>query len=95
LNIETLLIAITVIVFIIALWTMWPSVIGAVYIPTPMDTVRTMLQLAEVNQNDTLIDLGSGDGRIILEAAKTHGASSVGVEADPLRVLWARSRNKV
>lgn len=49
-----------------------------------------MLALAKVNQNDTLVDLGSGDGRIIIMAAEEFGASAFGVEADPLRVLWSR-----
>jgi cyclopropane fatty-acyl-phospholipid synthase-like methyltransferase len=66
--------------------------IGAVYLPTPMKKVRKMLEIAKVNSNDTVIDLGSGDGRIILEAAKKYGAKSVGVEADPIRVLWSRLR---
>jgi 16S rRNA A1518/A1519 N6-dimethyltransferase RsmA/KsgA/DIM1 with predicted DNA glycosylase/AP lyase activity len=72
----------------------WPTVIGAIFVPTPMDTVKKMLEIAKVNENDTLIDLGSGDGRIILEAAKIYDANSIGIEADPLRVLWSRSRIK-
>jgi predicted RNA methylase len=60
-----------------------------------MDIVGKMLEIAEVNENDTLIDLGSGDGRIILEAAKTFDANSIGVEADPLRVFWSRTRIKL
>ena len=84
--------SITLIIVIIAIWTMWPSVIGAVFVPTPMDVVGKMLEIADVNENDTLIDLGSGDGRIILEAAKAYDANSVGIEADPFRVFWSRSR---
>lgn len=74
------------------LWLIWPTLIGAVFLPTPMRVVRKMLEIAEVGENDTVIDLGSGDGRIILEAAKIHGANSIGIEADPIRVLWARAR---
>jgi 16S rRNA A1518/A1519 N6-dimethyltransferase RsmA/KsgA/DIM1 with predicted DNA glycosylase/AP lyase activity len=73
---------------------MWSSVIGAIFVPTPMDVVGKMLEIADVNENDTLIDLGSGDGRIILEAAKSYDANSIGIEADPLRVFWSRSRIK-
>ena len=91
-NIEILIMSINLIIVIIAIWTMWPSVIGAIFVPTPMDVVGKMLEIADVNENDTLIDLGSGDGRIILEAAKAYDANSVGIEADPFRVFWSRSR---
>lgn len=77
---------------LIFLWIVWTWVIGAIFVPTPMDTVEKILKIADVNQKDTLIDLGSGDGRIILEAAKVFKARSIGIEADPLRVLWSRSR---
>jgi cyclopropane fatty-acyl-phospholipid synthase-like methyltransferase len=57
-----------------------------------MHIVEKMLEIADVSENDTLIDLGSGDGRIIIEAAKKHGATTIGIEADPLRVIWSRLR---
>ena len=49
-----------------------------------------MLELAAVQQNDVVVDLGSGDGRVIVMAAEEFGAKSFGVEADPFRVLWSR-----
>jgi precorrin-6B methylase 2 len=49
-----------------------------------------MLEFAEVTSDDILYDLGSGDGRIIVMAAKEFGAQSVGIEVDPLRLLWSR-----
>jgi len=78
------------IVFILAVivWMLWPLVIGAGWIPTPKKVVRKMLQLASVGADDTLFELGSGDGRIIFMAAKEFGAKAVGIEADPVRVLW-------
>ena len=75
-----------------ALWIFWPLVIGAQWIPTPKKVVREMLGFAGVGPGDTVIDLGSGDGRIILMAASEFGASAVGIEADPLRVLITRFR---
>ena len=51
-----------------------------------------MLELAKVDKNDTVIDMGSGDGRIITITAEEFGASAIGIEADPLRVLWSRIR---
>lgn len=69
----------------------WPSLIGAPWVPVSKDTARKMLELAKVTQEDTIVDLGSGDGRIIIMAAEEFGAESFGIEADPLRVLWSRS----
>ena len=46
--------------------------------------------MAAVGPNDTVFDLGSGDGRLLIESAKGRGARAVGIEADPLRVAWSR-----
>ena len=54
------------------------------FVPTPMEVVDPMLQLAEVRKGDVLYDLGSGDGRIVIRAAKLYGIRAVGVEMDPL-----------
>jgi 16S rRNA A1518/A1519 N6-dimethyltransferase RsmA/KsgA/DIM1 with predicted DNA glycosylase/AP lyase activity len=64
---------------------------GAIFLPTPMNIVEKMLDIAGVGEGDVLYDLGSGDGRIILEAAR-RGARAIGVEVDPIRVLWSRLR---
>jgi cyclopropane fatty-acyl-phospholipid synthase-like methyltransferase len=50
------------------------------------------LEIADVKEDDVLYDLGSGDGRIIIEAADKYNAKAIGIEADPLRVLWSRAR---
>jgi 16S rRNA A1518/A1519 N6-dimethyltransferase RsmA/KsgA/DIM1 with predicted DNA glycosylase/AP lyase activity len=50
------------------------------FIPLPMETVRRMLKLADVKKSDVLYDLGAGDGRVVVEAAKKHGARAVGIE---------------
>lgn len=63
---------------------------GAPFVPTPMKKVRKMLQLAQVKPGDVLYDLGSGDGRVLVLAAREFGARAVGIEIDPLRVLWSR-----
>jgi SAM-dependent methyltransferase len=58
------------------------------YVQTPMEIVERMLRQAEVKKGDYLIDLGSGDGRIVIEAAK-RGASGLGVDLDPNLVKLA------
>jgi len=71
-------------------WILWTQAIGAGWEPTPMKAVRRMLELADLKEGDTLYDLGSGDGRIVIEAARRYGARGVGIEADPLRVAVSR-----
>jgi hypothetical protein len=58
----------------------------AVYMPTPVAVAEEMLKLAEVGPQDTVYDLGCGDGRIVILAAKRHGARGVGVDLDPDRI---------
>jgi SAM-dependent methyltransferase len=58
------------------------------YVQTPMEIVERMLRMAEVKKDDYVIDLGSGDGRIIIEAAK-RGARGLGVDIDPNLVKHA------
>jgi SAM-dependent methyltransferase len=56
------------------------------YIQTPDPIVMEMLKLASVGENDVVYDLGSGDGRIVVAAAKHFGARGVGIDIDPERV---------
>jgi SAM-dependent methyltransferase len=62
----------------------------APYSATPQEVVDRMLQMAEVTKADVVYDLGSGDGRLVITAAKRYGARGVGVDIDP--ALIARSR---
>ena len=61
----------------------------APYVVTPQDVVEGILQLAEVGRADVVYDLGSGDGRIVIAAARLHGARGVGFELDPALVRQA------
>ena len=65
---------------------------GAPYVPTPEHVVLRLLTLAEVSSDDVVYDLGSGDGRMIILAAKEFGARGVGVEIDSQLVQTARRR---
>jgi SAM-dependent methyltransferase len=58
----------------------------APYVPTPQDVVDRMLALAEVTKADVVYDLGCGDGRIPITAARKYGARGVGVDIDPRRI---------
>ena len=55
----------------------------APYVPTPEDVVARMLRLAGTTKEDIVYDLGCGDGRIPIAAAKTFGARGVGIDIDP------------
>jgi len=52
------------------------------FVPTPIEVVDRMLELAQVTREDVVYDLGSGDGRIVIRAAKKYGARGVGIEMD-------------
>ncbi len=69
-----------------------------VYVPTPHDVVGKMLQMAAVTKKDVLYDLGCGDGRIVVMAAKKYGCRATGFDIDPVRVKESREnvkKNKV
>jgi cyclopropane fatty-acyl-phospholipid synthase-like methyltransferase len=61
------------------------------FVPSPMIVVERMLQLAEVKKDDMLYDLGSGDGRIVIQAAKQYGIKGVGIDMNPELVERARA----
>ena len=62
-----------------------------IYYPTPPETVAEMLRLANIQSGDLLYDLGSGDGRIPIAAAKQFGIRAVGIEIDPKLITEAES----
>ena len=56
------------------------------YVPTPEEVVEAMLAMAEVNKDDVVYDLGCGDGRIVITAAKMYGSRGIGIDIDPQRI---------
>ena len=64
------------------------------YVPTPQSVVDAMLSLAAVNKDDVVYDMGCGDGRIVITAAKKYGARGVGVDIDPDRIKEANANAK-
>jgi len=62
-----------------------------VFVPTPPEVVDAMLKTANVSRKDLVYDLGCGDGRIVIAAAKQFGARGVGVDIDPVRIKEARA----
>ncbi|HLI46739.1 MAG TPA: class I SAM-dependent methyltransferase [Geobacterales bacterium] len=66
-------------------------IFGAGYEPTPRNVVNRMIELAELKGDETVYDLGSGFGRIIIEISKRYpNIKCIGIEIDPLKVAWTR-----
>jgi len=66
----------------------------APFVPTPQDVVEKMLAMAQVSAKDVVYDLGSGDGRLVVTAAKSFGARGVGIDIDPARIAEGRANAK-
>lgn len=64
------------------------------YVPTPQPVVDRMLEMAEVSKDDVVYDLGCGDGRMVVTAAKKYGATGVGVDIDPQRIKESNENAK-
>jgi precorrin-6B methylase 2 len=62
-----------------------------IWVPTEDEVVTAMLTLARVTKDDVVYDLGCGDGKIVIAAAKQFGARGVGIDVDPVRVKEARA----
>jgi precorrin-6B methylase 2 len=77
------------------LFIAWTHFFGAPWIPTSSSSVRKMLRIAQIRPGDVVYDLGSGDGRILIEAARHFGAKTVGIEIDPLRYIITKIKINV
>jgi len=69
-----------------------------IYVPTPHEVVAKMLEMAKVTKDDVVYDLGCGDGRIVVAAAKKYGCKAFGFDIDPKRIAEAKAnvkKNKV
>src|SRR5690349_8624797 len=64
------------------------------YVPTTEEAVKAMLKLANVQKTDIVYDLGCGDGRIVIAAAKEFGAHGVGIDINPVRIAEAKENAK-
>lgn len=83
-----LVLPLLLIVFILTLSAVWTIPRGAPWVPTSPALVREMLDLARIKPGERVYDLGCGDGRFLIAAAREYGARGVGIELDPLRWLW-------
>ena len=82
-----------VLLFIIGLlWILVPAFYGLPSVPTKQERIRKALQLVNLGPNETLYDLGAGDGRVLLIAAREFNAKAVGIEIGPVQcaLIWLR-----
>jgi ubiquinone/menaquinone biosynthesis C-methylase UbiE len=75
-------------------WAQATPQLDVPYVPTPQPVVEKMLELAGVGKRDVLYDLGCGDGRIVITAAKKRGARGTGIDINPVRIEEARRNAK-
>jgi len=83
-----------ILLFLITLlWILIPALYGLPPVPTKPDRIRKALKLANFQPNETLYDLGAGDGRVLLIAARDFGAKAVGIEIGPIQcaLIWLRA----
>lgn len=79
-------------VLLILLWILIPALYGLPPVSTKPDRIRKALQLANLQPNEVLYDLGAGDGRVLFIAARDFGAKAVGIEIGPIQcaLIWLR-----
>ena len=73
---------------LILLWILIPALYGLPPVPTKPERIRKALKLANLQRDETLYDLGAGDGRVLLIAARDFGANAVGIEVGPIQCAW-------
>jgi 16S rRNA A1518/A1519 N6-dimethyltransferase RsmA/KsgA/DIM1 with predicted DNA glycosylase/AP lyase activity len=88
-----MLLEISTVAFIILFWMFYTKFFGAEYYPAEQKVIDKALEFSKLKKDEIFYDLGSGDGKVLLEAAK-HCRKAVGIEIDPLRVLISRLKCK-
>lgn len=92
-TIYTILVVSYLLLFLFIGYTVYAMVRGAPFVPTALGNVRKIIAIADLHREDTLMDLGSGDGRILKRAAP-YVREAIGVEINPLLYWWSRWRLK-
>ena len=79
--------------FVTLAWILIPAFYGLPPVPTKPERIRKALKLANIQPNEVLYDLGAGDGRVLLIAAREFGAKAVGIEVGPVQcaAIWLRA----
>ncbi len=77
---------------LVLLWMLVPALYGLPPVPTKPERIHKALKLAKLQPHEVLYDLGAGDGRVLLQAAREFGAGAVGIEVGPIQcaLIWIR-----
>jgi SAM-dependent methyltransferase len=89
-----LALGLSLLIFVLALlWIVVPALYGLPPVPTKPERIQKALKLANLQPNETLYDLGAGDGRVLFIAARDFGAQAVGIEVGPIQcaLIWLRA----
>jgi SAM-dependent methyltransferase len=89
-----LALGLSLLVFILALlWILLPALYGLPPVPTKPERIRKALKLVNLQPNEGVYDLGAGDGRVLIIAAREFGAKAVGIEVGPIQcaLIWLRA----
>ncbi len=81
-----------VLALVLGLWVVIPALTGLPWVPTREPRIRRALEMARVQPGETVCDLGAGDGRVVIAAARDFGARGIGIEISPLHCWQARVR---
>ncbi len=73
---------------------LFPFFTGAPYVPCPREKIKKMIEMTSADSGQTLYDLGSGDGRIVIEAVKNYDLKAVGIEINPILVFLSNRKIK-
>ena len=89
-----LALGLSLLIFLLALlWILVPAFYGLPPVPTKPERIRKALKLANLQPDEVLYDLGAGDGRVLLIAARDFGAKAIGIEVGPIQcaLIWLRA----
>src|SRR3989304_5678817 len=85
-----LFVFLAILILIYLLWVIVPLVSGLPWIPTRQARIRRALNLARISPGEVIYDLGSGDGRVLILAAREFGVQAVGIEISPIHCVVAK-----
>ena len=84
-----------VLALLLGMWVVIPMFTGIPWVPTRKERIRLALELAGLQPGETFYDLGCGDGRVLVAAARDFGARAVGIEISPLHCLFTLLRARL
>lgn len=87
------LLIISTVLYVILFWLFYTKFFGAEYCPAEKKVIDKAIEYSKLKKNEIFYDLGCGDGKVLLSASR-RCRKAVGIEIDPLRVLWSRLRTK-